>query len=318
MITTKMIKSTLLKARKIAIFGHLRPDLDCFGSMFSMKYLCQKLGREAHLFAVHDSSSFLFQIFDIKEVEKEFDEKEFDLAVFVDANEFSRIDPLFREKVEKMKNILVIDHHELSNEDEKIKYYVRKDFCAASLIVYDLMREYGIELDKRVATYLFAGVVGDTGRFLHTNTDIKTFEAVVELLKTDINFQKVYDVVYRSKTMEQVEMQKFLLNNIRVVNKNICYCIVTISNMKKLNACVEDVKFFLDDLNQIKDFDVIIVCYELEKNFFKASMRSKNNFNVQKVAAAHGGGGHKMAAGFYIEGNKKEIEEKLIKICEEF
>ena len=312
------IKNIISSAKRVAIFGHVNPDLDCYGSMFGARYMCEKLGAEAHLFAVNSEKSFLNGIFDKALIERDFEPKDFDLVLMVDCNEFSRIDIKFREKVQNFKNILVIDHHEHSVVEKGCKFYIKSDICAASMIVANLIFSYKIKLNKVYAEYIFAGIVGDTGRFLHTNTDIDTFKCAVKLMDFGIDIQKIYDVIYRSVTIEQINMQKFLLNNYHIAGKNICYIVVTQKVFKKLNATPDDLKFFVNDLNTIKDFNVVMVAYEVEHNKYKVSCRSKNGFIVSKIAQNYGGGGHKMAAGFNLFGNKITIIRKLKKICLEF
>lgn len=312
------VKNIISSAKNVAIFGHVNPDLDCYGSMFGAKYLCEKLGANAHLFANNPETSFLNQIFDKSVVEKDFEPSKFDLVLMVDCNEFSRIDIKFREKVQAHKNILAIDHHEHSIIESGCKFYIKSDVCAASMIVANLIFTYKFKLNYETASYIFAGIVGDTERFLNTNTDLDTFKCIVKLMEYGIDIQKIYNVVYRSITREKIELQKYLLDNYHVEGKNICYIVVTTKVMKKLKATVDDVKFYVNSLNNIKDFNVIMVAYEIDKNKYKVSCRSKNGFIVSKVAQHHGGGGHQMAAGFNLYGNKNAIKHKLKKICEEF
>ena len=312
------IQNIISSSNKVAIFGHVNPDLDCYGAMYGAKYLCERLGAEAHLFAINSDKSFLNDIFDKSLIERDFDSSKFDLVLMVDCNEFSRIDIKFREAVQNFKNILVIDHHEHSKIENGCKFFIQSHICAASMIIANLLFSYKIKLNKEYAEYLFAGIVGDTGRFLHTNTDKDTFKCALKLMEHDIDIQRIYDIVYRSVTIEQINMQKFLLNNYHIIGKNICYIVVTKKVFKKLHATPEDLKFFVNDLNTIKDFNVVMVAYEVEHNKYKVSCRSKNGFIVSKIAQKYGGGGHKVAAGFNLFGNKSAVVRKLKKICLEF
>ena len=314
---SKEIKKIISSSKNVAIFGHAVPDLDCFGAMYGAKFLCEQFGAKAHIFSTASKDLFLFKIFDYNKIETDFDESKFDLVLIVDANEFSRLDSAFRDKVQRHKNVLVIDHHEQSRVESGCKFYVHSEFCAASLIITDLLYEYKIKISKEVGEFLFAGIVGDTGRFLHTNTDKHTFEMVTKLMDLGIDIQKIYDATYRSKTLKQVNVQKFLYDNMNIVNNHACYIVVSNKDLKKLDARFEDVKLFMDDLNQINEFDVVMVAYELDKDEYKVSCRSKNGFEVNKVAKKQGGGGHKMAAGFNLSGNKKLVAGKLKNICEE-
>ncbi len=316
-MNSKEVKDIICSAKKVAIFGHMNPDLDCFGAMFGAKFLCKKLNCEAHLFSDVRDDSFLLKIFDKSVIEKNFVQDDFDLVILVDLNDFSRIAPIFRDKVKNCPNILVIDHHGQSVIEKGCKFYIHSEISAASLIFVDLIFEFGFVPTKQVATYLFAGIVGDTGRFLHTNTDTHTLLRAVDLMNLGVDIQKVYDVVYRSKTLSQIAVQRFLLDNMNIVNGNLCYIVISNSDLQKLKASVEDIKLFMDDLNQIGEFKAVMVAYELDEKEYKVSCRSKYGFSVAEIAVKHGGGGHKMAAGFDLQGTKQEVMKKLKEICEE-
>ena len=317
-MTSKEIKKLICSAKNVAIFGHQNPDLDCFGAVFGAKYLCEKLGAKATIFSIPPKNSFLLNIFDGKEIESEFFSENFDLVIILDCNLFSRLEKKYREEVKKINNILVIDHHPQVEVENGCKFLIDKNKSSASLIILEILNELKIPLTKEVATYIYAGVVGDTGRFLHTNTDVATFEGAIALLKSGADIQKVYDVVYRSKTLTQIKIRDYLFSIYKLSPKNVCYLVISKKMLEKVGGSVEDVKLFIDDLNQIKEFNVVMMAYEIENENYKVSCRSKNGYEVAGVAVRHGGGGHKMAAGFSLKGSVKQVEKALEKISEEF
>ncbi len=317
-MTSKEIKKLICSAKNVAIFGHQNPDLDCFGAVFGAKYLCEKLGAKATIFSNPPKNSFLLNIFDGKEIESEFFSENFDLVIILDCNLFSRLEEKYREEVKKINNILVIDHHPQVEVENGCKFLIDKNKSSASLIILEILNELKIPLTKEVATYIYAGVVGDTGRFLHTNTDVATFEGAIALLKSGADIQKVYDVVYRSKTLTQIKIRDYLFSIYKLSQKNVCYLVISKKMLEKVGGSVEDVKLFIDDLNQIKEFNVVMMAYEIENENYKVSCRSKNGYEVAGVAVRHGGGGHKMAAGFSLKGSVKQVEKALEKISEEF
>ena len=317
-MTSKEIKRLICSAKNVAIFGHQNPDLDCFGAVFGAKYLCEKLGAKATIFSIPPKNSFLLNIFDGKEIESEFFSENFDLVIILDCNLFSRLEEKYREEVKKINNILVIDHHPQVEVENGCKFLIDKNKSSASLIILEILNELKIPLTKEVATYIYAGVVGDTGRFLHTNTDVATFEGAIALLKSGADIQKVYDVVYRSKTLTQIKIRDYLFSIYKLSPKNVCYLVISKKMLEKVGGSVEDVKLFIDDLNQIKEFNVVMMAYEIENENYKVSCRSKNGYEVAGVAVRHGGGGHKMAAGFSLKGSVKQVEKALEKISEEF
>ena len=74
--------------------------------------------------------------------------------------------------------------------------------------IYELFEEgkayKGCTLSDEAARLLFAGIVGDTGRFLFPSATLKTFQAAGELIQSDVDRNQVYDGMY--------EMERKLLN----------------------------------------------------------------------------------------------------------
>lgn len=316
-MTPSNIKKKICEAKQIAIFGHLNPDLDCFGAMFGVKYLCESLGTKCDMFSNFSDDLFLLNIFPKKVFKEKFIKENYDLILIVDCNLLDRIDDAYRENL-KGKKLLIIDHHKQNIIEDNADFYIEPQKCSASMVVFELLEKLKIKLSAEYATYIFAGLVGDTGRFLHTNTDADTFICASKLINAGADIQKVYDVIYRSLTMNQAKLRDFMFTKLQNNGKNICYLVVSIKDLDRLHAKVEDVKMFVDELNKIKDCDVVMIAYETKTNEFKVSLRSKNGVDVFGVANRHGGGGHKMAAGFSISGDKKAVGKKLKAICEEF
>ena len=316
-ITPAKIKERIKSAKKVAIFGHLHPDLDCFGAMFGAKYMCESLGVKCDIFSNFADDLFLLGIFPKSEIKTKFDKSKYDLILIVDCHTFERIDALYREDLAG-KDILIIDHHKQIFDDKDIEFYIRSDKCSASIVIYDLLKMFKIKLMPEVATYIYAGIVGDTDRFLHNNTTPEVFDCASKLVKAGADVQKVYDVVYRSMTMSQIHLRNFLFENLTEFSEKVCYVVVSKADLAKLHATVEDLKMFVNDINLIKKYSAVVVAYEVEENNYKVSMRAKNNAEVLCVAVRHGGGGHKMAAGFSLVGNKRAVLSEIKKICKEF
>ena len=61
--------------------------------------------------------------------------------------------------------------------------------------------------------------------------------------------------------------------------------------------------------------EVLAVVYmrEVGPNKYRASLRSKGDINVARVAEGFGGGGHKNASGLSIEGDWDEMEAELVR-----
>ena len=78
------------------------------------------------------------------------------------------------------------------------------------------------------------------------------------------------------------------------------------------NVGKEDMDGVVDQLRLTKGTECAIFLYETGDLEFKVSLRSKDRVDVSKIAVTFGGGGHKRAAGFDIEGDKDAVIEKVL------
>ena len=66
------------------------------------------------------------------------------------------------------KNSICIDHHPMRENVAKIDF-VNTSACATTEILSDLFMQMNIKISPQIASCLYTGIAGDTGRFLHNN-----------------------------------------------------------------------------------------------------------------------------------------------------
>lgn len=81
--------------------------------------------------------------------------------------------------------------------------YINSDLPAASEIIYNFISYLNIEIDKVIATYLYLGIMTDTGSFNYSSTKPSTLIVAANLVATGIDFsyicKKVNDTIKESK-----------------------------------------------------------------------------------------------------------------------
>ncbi len=315
MITNKKIIEKVKKAKNIAIFAHRDPDPDALGSMFGFGEFCQKMGKNYSIFAVNKYDNYLNHIFPMDRTKQEFVSTDFDLVVLLDVHSIDRIEVLFQEEVSKAKDIMIIDHHKVS-ENEKFEFKNAKimpEMAAASEIVLSLFRDENIKPSKECATYLYAGLMGDTDRFLHSNLSQRVFEDAIFLMQCGAYIQHVYDFMYRYITKEDIKVNQYLYNNITYLDGGkTAFVIFSIRDMKKLGVGIDAVKEFSNTLIRIKGVELSFLIYERVPKEYKISMRSAS-VNLVPFSNKMGGGGHPNATGFSVFYGKTKIKQEIPK-----
>lgn len=314
MITSNEILSKIKSAQNIAIFAHKNADPDAYGSMFAMREFCHNLGKNADIFAKKDREGYLDHIFPLDEIKTDFHASDYDLVFMLDMHLVTRLEDCFIEEFLKSKNVVVIDHHCIAENDilPTEQYLIKHDYAANCEILTEFAEEEGLEITPKIATYLYTGLMGDTDRFLHNNLNRRVFETALFLMDKKAEIQMVYDYLYRYQTKEQIAINKFLLNNLCYeVDGRAIYAIFTLRDLRKMHAVQEDVKTFSNELVRIKGVEVSFMCMEYSKNYYKVSMRSQKGINTLLISEKQGGGGHINASAFEIFVSKSELKRKI-------
>lgn len=312
MTTCKQLIQKIKSAKNIAIFAHRDPDPDACGASLALRDFCRELGKNAESFCEH-YSEYVENIFPMKEFKSKFLAKDYDLVAFVDMHTENRLEPGFVEEIKKCKNVIVIDHHVLTEMEvvpTKIFRIVKK--ASASQLVLDLFREVDKAPALETATYLYAGLVGDTDRFLYLATEGDVFSDAKYLLECGVDFVDVYNKMFRTISHKEIILSKYLYSNIKyLADGKIVYIIFGKKTLNKLGATVDDVKIFSNSLLNIKGAKWSLLIYETEKNNFRFSMRSVPEINLVPLANSMNGGGHKNASAFSTNIKKCQIKNAI-------
>jgi phosphoesterase RecJ-like protein len=92
---------------------------------------------------------------------------------------------------------------------------------------------------------------------------------------------------------------------------------VTQEALRQAGAALDHTEGFIDIPRTVKGIDVSVLYTQLENKYFKVSLRSKGQINVEKVARKFGGGGHIHAASCRIEGDIEEIKILILEAIKE-
>ncbi|MBS7647507.1 MAG: DHH family phosphoesterase [Candidatus Bathyarchaeia archaeon] len=113
-----------------------------------------------------------------------------DVIMFMDTNTIQQLDNL-AEKVKASKApIIVVDHHAVHPETEKIAKLCITDENASSTceIVYNFYRQLGAKVGETEAKALFLGIAFDTRHFVLANSS--TLKTIAELIDMGVNAQE--------------------------------------------------------------------------------------------------------------------------------
>ncbi len=294
---------------KFAITTHIKPDGDGVGSSLGLCWLLRSLGKDAEVIVHGDvppayrSLPGAEEIRDIKQIDGIYD------AVFV--IECSDIE---RPGIAGLENefTINIDHHATSGHFGTINW-IDSTASAVGEMIYNLCKAIGGKITQDIAECVYMALVTDTGSFHFPNTSDRTLKVASELIKAGAKPAKIGEAVYNNYPWSRIELMRQVLETVkRDQSGRIASMRQTIEMAESAGAIDGDNNGFVNIPLAAKDVVAAVYMREIGPNQYRASLRSKGDINVAKVAEAFGGGGHKNASGLSIDGDWDEKEAELV------
>jgi len=306
------------KNKNFLIVSHKNPDGDALGSEIALAMALMKLKKNVHIYN-QDPPPERYSKFPkaslIQTEKKNFKE---DVTIFVDCAEANRIGKI-KENIDFSKPSINIDHH-IGNTKFGTVNIIKPDYSSTAEIIYQFIKNE-VPMDKEIATYLYIGILTDTGAFRYPNTTSHSLRVASELVAYGVMASRVSEFIWFTDPEARIKLLGDVLRTMSLYDK-ISIMYVTKEMLEKHGAKEEDTEEFIDYGLSIKGIETAAIIKEREDGILKVSLRSKNNIPVQELAAKYGGGGHRTASGFTVEREiepfKKELKKELEKLVEKY
>lgn len=204
-----------------------------------------------------------------------------------------------------------IDHHQDNSRFGQI-VLVRPDASSTSEMVCDLAAGLGLTPRPWAANALYAGVSFDSGHFRHANTSAHTFECAGALVRAGADPQRIYQLLYETRTLPTLRLWGRAVANVVALNGG--KALVSVLAESDYNVSGTDdteSEGIVEFLRSTAGVEVAALVKQIGfSGRTRVSLRSES-FDVAAIAALRGGGGHKQAAGFSVDGTPKEVAEWL-------
>lgn len=299
---------------KFAITTHIKPDGDGLGSSLGLYWLLKSLGKEASVL-VHGAVPPAYcslpgaeEIRDTDAIDDSYD------AVFV-----IECSDVTRPGIKGLEDQFTvnIDHHSTSEHFGSINW-IDSTASAVGEMIYNLCKAIGGRITKDIAECVYMALVTDTGSFHFSNTSERTLKVASELVKAGARPSKIGEAVYNNYPWSRIELMRQVLDTVkRDETGKVAALRQTLEMRKRAGAVDGDNNGFVNIPLAARDVLAVVYMREVGPNKYRASLRSKGEINVAKVAERFGGGGHRNAAGLSIEGDWDQRERELMEAVRE-
>lgn len=306
-----IIDDILGKAKTVAIFGHVRPDGDCVGSTLGIyNYIKDNFPEiDATVFIEGFPTSYDL-INGTDKVCHEYDGREVDLAFLMDTPSFERIGANGAECFKKAKFTCNIDHH-ISNPLNlcNVNIVEPEASSASEVLFFQLDKE---KVSKNTANSLYLGIVHDTGAFKFSCTSKRTMNAVGDLIDKGIDFARIINDTYYTRTYKQTLATGYVMQNSKLaLDGKVVYAFITETEMQQFNITAPELSNVIDTIREVGGTEVTVFLYPVNGKY-KISLRSNYVVDVNVIAREFGGGGHVRAAGGDTDMAPEAAIEKIV------
>ena len=292
---------------KILLIVHENPDGDTLASASAIYQVLKSLGKNPAIVCKDPvPKPFLF-LPEMNRIKNDLLFGDYEVIVVIDCGDLRRtgFDRRLKEFALNKKILINIDHHP-KNDLHKIANLNFVDSKASSTaeIIWHLIEKMNIEIDKNIATALLTGLYTDTGGFKHSNTSPKTLQIAAQLMRHGARIKLITENVCLNKSIPAMKLWGVVLNRLTKHNDlKIVSSVLTRQDLIDCGATDDDIAGAVNLMNTIPDSTCAVLFYETGEGNIRASVRTEDDHvDVAHLAAVFGGGGHKKASGFTING----------------
>jgi phosphoesterase RecJ-like protein len=308
----------------LLIASHAEPDGDAVGSLIALGLAIGKLKIKSTLYnespipAVYRFLPSVERI--VRHIKKV---NTYDTVIILDCGDISRIGDV-SSTVSQIPFIINIDHH-VSNTGFGDIQLIDTGACSTAEIVYRLIKQLSVPLDKAIATCLYTGILTDTGSFRFSNTNQAAFAISKEMAALGMEPYDVAQHVYGTYSLGRIKLLNLALDSIEISdNGKLSMMTITRTMLTDTGTHPEDVDGLINYARRIKNVKVAALIHELQNGTcetanidrYHVSLRSDGTVDVATIAGSFGGGGHVSAAGFQIDSTLSNIKTEIIALAD--
>jgi phosphoesterase RecJ-like protein len=291
-------KTEMDHARGIILSGHTNPDGDSVSSIIALSEYLEATGKP--FLAVGDEAfpatySFLRNRRYYSSVDTiSGDLSGYDLLVAVDSGDLERLGKL-KDMLPAGIKIINVDHHKVNSRFGQINL-VMDNAASIGEILYYFFQRTGFPLSLGMAEAIYISLVSDTGSFKYDSMHPEVHLIAAELLRIGVVPSEYVVPLYQNRSAGYLDLlQKALFRLQYHLDGRVAIAILTFEDLQE--SVPDDSEGIIETIGIVGPVSVYILIKEKQKNFFSASLRSKHQVDVAKIAESFGGGGHTRAAG---------------------
>ena len=301
----RVILDKIKEYDKIFIFRHMRMDGDCVGATKGLQAVL-KLTYPKKDIRIADFQHSDYLSFMGEDNEEILDADYADaLGIVLDTGTAERVS---NQKFRLCKELVKIDHH-IPVDDYADYTWVEEERSSACEMVAFFYQTFSDELqiDKEAATYLYTGMVTDSGRFQFRSVDGDTMRLAGMLLDQGVDTDTLYANLYL-RDFNELKFKSEVYQQMQITPNGVAHIFVSKEMKETYGLTNESAGAVVSYLENIRGCLCWIAFIETDENI---RVRLRSRFApINMIAERYRGGGHACASGATVY--SWEEAEKLL------
>ena len=296
------ILATIKAFDRIIIHRHQRPDPDALGSQVGLAEILRASFPKKEIYQVGGPVEGLDYLALMQTIPDDLYKGA--LVIVTDTANAPRVSD---QRYDQGAKLIKIDHH--PNDEpygELVWVNTNASSCSEMIVSFWQMFQNELTMTQEAARLLYAGIVGDTGRFLYPATTATTLRLAAELLDYGFDAPKInrqLDQVSRSVA----RLSGYVYENIEIDEIGAGKVILSQELQQRFGVVDSETSAVVSLPGKIDEVLAWAIFVEQPEGYYRVRMRSKGPV-INEIAKRHHGGGHPLASG----ANAKDLEEVAV------
>lgn len=304
--------------QRFMLTTHIRPDGDALGSELAMACILEALGKDVQMcnaFAVPPNLQFLDPSHKTKQLGVDVPAEPFDdpeVLIILDTTAWAQLGAM-ADVVKKTKAIKVVLDHHVSGDDLGAELFKDPNAEAAGRLVVEAADQLGVALTPEIARNAFVALTTDTGWFRFSSTTADTLRLAARLVEAGAAPDQLYKDLYETDSHARLQLIGRALSRSETdLDGRLIYTWLNQADFAASGALPSDSEDIINMMLSVGGTEAAVILVEQQTGGFKVSFRSRCQVDCSAIAQQFGGGGHKKAAGAFLNEPLESARQKVL------
>jgi bifunctional oligoribonuclease and PAP phosphatase NrnA len=304
---------------RFLLTSHIRPDCDALGSELGMAGVIASLGKDVMIVNAQvtpPNLHFIDPDQKLKTLGIQVQPRDLETAevlMVLDTSAWAQLGTMAEIVRLTRAHKLILDHH-VGEDDMGAELFKDPSAEATGRLVLEAAHHLDVRVTPAIARPLFAAIATDTGWFRFGSTSADTLRYAGQLVEAGAVPGEIYNELYEQDTLARIQLRgRILARTATELGGRLAYTAALAEDFAATGALPSDTEDVINMTLAVAGTEVAVIFVEQSTGGFKLSFRSRTeSVDCCHLAKQFGGGGHKAAAGAFINAPWAAAQSKVL------